>query len=78
MKKMFGLYLRQYRIKKNIAQSEFAKLLGINDKYLSQIENQKLKPSYKVINGFLNYSQMTIEDLQLEVENMNDNHTSIR
>lgn len=73
----FGTYLKKYRKLRNLTQQQFAELLNINDKYLSRIENNKVIPSYKVLNGFLNFSRMTMQQLVRELDNFtNDTYNS--
>ena len=51
MPKKFGLFIREFRIKKGFGQRELAKKIGLSPSYLNDIEKEKRgAPKLEVIN----------------------------
>lgn len=46
---MFGVYLKKYRINKNLTQQQFAEKIGTSQCYYSQLETGSIKPGFNLI-----------------------------
>ena len=49
-----GTLLRNLRLRRGLSQFELASAAGINNSYLSRIENGERRPSPKILKRFLN------------------------
>lgn len=66
MKNLLGEYLRQYRIKHNYSQSEFATIIGTDQAYYSLLENGVKNPGIQLIKRIskaMNVSEETLRGL---------------
>lgn len=59
----FGDKLRQYRQEKGLTQPELADAMGIEQSYLSKLENGKSLPSNDVLNRILDVFTIGVEEL---------------
>lgn len=59
----FGEKLKQLRSDKNLTQPEVSEAMGIEQSYLSKLENDKSLPSNDVLNRILNVFDLKISDL---------------
>ncbi len=59
----FGEKLRQLRNDKDLTQPELAEAMGIEQSYLSKLENDKSLPSNDVLNRILDVFGLEIGDL---------------
>lgn len=59
----FGERLRQLRNDKDLTQPELAEAMGIEQSYLSKLENDKSLPSNDVLNRILNVFDIEVGDL---------------
>jgi len=59
----FGDKVRQLRIDKNLTQPELAEAMGIEQSYLSKLENGKSLPSNDVLNRILDVFAIEVGDL---------------
>lgn len=59
----FGERIRQHRSERQLTQPELAETLGIEQSYLSKLENGKSLPSGDVLNRILDVFGLTIGDL---------------
>lgn len=57
----FGARLQSYRVLKGITGQELAKIIGISQGSLSEIENGKREPSAKVFYGIIKNSDIDIK-----------------
>ena len=46
---MLGEYLKKYRLKHNLKQSEMAEMIGTSQSYYSRIETEKAQPDINII-----------------------------
>ena len=63
---MLGQYLKQYRVKNNLTQTEMAEKCHTSQTYYSQIETGTKKPGFNVIRRLalaLNVEESFIRDL---------------
>lgn len=58
----FGTRFIELRVKLNLKQGEYAKLLGIGYEHLSRIENNKGNPSFPMVFKVCQISSITIEE----------------
>ena len=47
---MLGNYLKKYRLKNNLTQSQMAKKIGTSQSYYSMLETGAKKPGFSMIN----------------------------
>jgi len=55
--------IKVYREYRNITQESLAKTLSVSKQYISQIENNKTKPSLKILKGLAQILNVTVDDL---------------
>ena len=60
---MIGDNLKSLRVKNKESQSSLAEKLGISVNYLSQLENNRKKPSLKLIEKMANIYQCSVSSL---------------
>lgn len=46
---MLGDYLKKARLRKNLSQTQFAKLLGTSQSYYSRLEKSRVKPGLQMV-----------------------------
>lgn len=51
IREIFSQNLRYYRIKSNISQERLGEMVGLSDKYMSDLERQLYDPSLKTIDS---------------------------
>lgn len=51
IRKVFSQNLKYYRIKSNISQEKLSEIVGLTDKYISDLERQLYDPSLKTIDS---------------------------
>ena len=61
----FGEKLRSLRKNKDLTQPELAEVIGIEQSYLSKLENGKSLPSNDVLNRILDVFSLTVGDLTM-------------
>lgn len=66
---MIGDILKRTRIIYGYKASEMSKMLGISSSYLSEIENNKKKPSYDLLRKYADIYGMKLSSLILLSEN---------
>ena len=47
---MLKEYLKKVRLKRNMSQEQFSKLIGTSQSYYSRLENGRVKPGFLLIN----------------------------
>ena len=65
----FGSKLKEYRLKNNMTQEQVAQLIGVDPKYISQIELGKNKCSLKLLIKFCNVFDVTPNEVLYELVN---------
>lgn len=68
----FGEKIRTLRNAKNMSQPEFAALVGIEQSYLSKLENDKSVPSNDIFRALLNALGLTVPELLNDTELASD------
>jgi len=63
-KKKLHIYLKRYRISKNMTQKQFAEKIGITQTTYSFIESGSHKPSFKVINKIAEILELPPEEVR--------------
>lgn len=63
VKVLLGKRIREYRQKLNLKQSQFAEMLGIDDKHLSRIELGKNMPTAVLLSKLAEVLNIEIKDL---------------
>ncbi|NQZ08696.1 MAG: helix-turn-helix transcriptional regulator [Algicola sp.] len=58
-----GSWLKQYREQQQIGQPELADSIGIEQSYLSKLENDKSLPSSEILDNIINATQTTLDKL---------------
>lgn len=58
---MIGKILKTMRLKKNLKQSDLAKITKIPQNTISQYENEKIQPTFEIIEKIANACEFTIE-----------------
>jgi transcriptional regulator with XRE-family HTH domain len=58
-----GSWLKQYREEKQIGQPTLADSIGIEQSYLSKLENDKSLPSAEILDNIINATQTTLDKL---------------
>jgi len=66
---MIGKRIRQLRQECNLTQKQFASLFGLYDSTISQYENGKRQPEYKIIKQIADKFNVSIDWLLGRVEN---------
>ena len=51
IREVFSQNLKYYRIKSNISQEKLSEIVGLTDKYISDLERQLYDPSLKTIDS---------------------------
>ena len=51
IREVFSQNLKYYRIKSNISQEKLSEMVGLTDKYISDLERQLYDPSLKTIDS---------------------------
>lgn len=64
---MIGKILRNMRIKKNLKQSDLSKIINIPQNTISQYENEKIQPTFEIIEKIANAC-----DYKIEFKNKNE------
>lgn len=64
----FGERLRQLRANRNLTQPELAEAAGIEQSYLSKLENGKSLPSNEVLSSILDVFKLDVSDLLDELD----------
>lgn len=73
----FGEKLKQIRTEKNLTQPQFAEAIGIEQSYLSKLENDKSQPSADMFGTIVKSLQLAPKDLLADIDR-NILHTSLR
>lgn len=58
-----GNWLKQYREQQKMGQPELAQSIGIEQSYLSKLENDKSLPSAEILDNIINATQTTLDKL---------------
>lgn len=61
--KKLGENLKKIRVKKDITQTELAKILGVDKSFISNIENGKTNPTLSTITSLAKALSVSVNDL---------------
>ena len=64
----FGARLKKIRTEKNLTQPQFAELIGIEQSYLSKLENDKSQPSAEMFANIINALGMAPEEFLADLD----------
>ena len=67
-----GQIIKSFRTEKKLSQPEFAEQIGIEQSYLSKLENDKSIPSSEIIQSLLNVVGMNLPQFIEEIDSANE------
>jgi len=73
----FGEKLKQIRTEKNLTQPQFAEAIGIEQSYLSKLENDKSQPSADMFSSIVKSLQLSPGEVLADIDRT-VLHTSLR
>jgi len=85
VRKLIGQRIKEYRLKKDLTQSQLSEIIGIDAKYMSNIERGRNMPNPNILSNlaeafgveikdlFEYYHLQEPKDLKIDIKNMVDN-----
>lgn len=74
----FGKQIKKFRAQRDMSQPQLAELIGIEQSYLSKLENDKSVPSSDIFKALLNALELSLDDFMQTIGPIDEHHALLQ